>query len=324
MRVCMRKLLVFLAFVLLLVSCGPRKNTKVEVAKARSFPRVEIPAMIQLTEERQDYLVRHFWDPYFKGEGACDSLYILGVRADELEQNLSTYVALLHLLPVEQAQKHISYMFDKLSERQAKDENSLLYMQITDLVVKYLYDPNSPYRSEDLYLPFVEAMLSSEYTAEEKRSALSFELEKCRLNPYGSTAPDFSFKDIKGRIGSLHKLKGEYTMLFFSNPGCESCLEIIDEIRSKPYIPTLLEQKLLTIVNIYIDYDIEEWKSYAGSYPEDWINAYDYEHRIYDEEIYFVRAIPSLYLLDKDKKIIFKDVPVERALAYLEETLKIK
>lgn len=322
MRECMRKLLVFFLSALLLVACGQRKGSKAEVLTARSFPRVEVPAMIQDNAGRQQYVSSHFWDSFLAMDGVSDSLLINGVKKEEVEQNLSTYVALMHLLPVDEAQKHISDFFRKLDETQSRQGKTLLYLQMTELVAKYLYDPNSPYRSEDLYLPFVEGMVASGNTQPDKLTAYRFELEKCRINPYGSMAPDFKFKDIKGRTGSLHGVKGEYTMLFFSNPGCETCLEIIETIQAKPYIGGLIAGGKLAIVNIYIDYEVDTWKSYAPKYPSDWINAYDFEHRIYDEEIYFVRAIPSLYLLDKDKRIIFKDVPVERALAYLEETLK--
>lgn len=320
----MKKILAFLTCALLLAACGPKKQTPVPIVKTRPFPRPEIPGMISDVQQRQDYVTSHFWDAFFLGEGVSDSSNILGVRNEEVEQNLSVYISLLNLEPVDKAQTKIASFFKALESRQAKDEKSLLYLKMTDLVVKYLYDPNSPLRSEDLYLPFVEGMVSSPYTLPEKLQAYRFELEKCRVNPYGSVAPDFSFRDVRGRRGRLHAVKGEYTMLFFSNPGCETCLEIINSIQSKPYIEPLLSDGTLAIVNVYIDYDEDHWKSYAPSYPESWVNVYDYEHAVNEEGLYFVRAIPSLYLLDKDKKILFKDVPVERALAYLEETLKIQ
>lgn len=324
MKVCIRIIGAFAAAALLLLACGQGGRSSSAEFKARTFLRPEVPAMIQDVTERQLYVARHFWDAFLAGEGPCDSLHILGVRADEVEQNLSVYISLLNMLPVDVAQKNVASFFSAIQTRQSQDEKSLLFLQLSDMVVKYLYDPNSPLRSEDLYLPFVEGLVGSSYTQAEKLPGYRFELEKCRLNPYGSTAPDFSFRDIKGRTASLHEIKAEYTMLFFSNPGCESCLEIINTIESRPYIDELMSSGILSIVNIYIDYDIDEWKSYAHEYPSDWINAYDYKQAIYGEELYFVRAIPSLYLLDRDKKVLFKDVPVERALAYLEETLKIQ
>jgi hypothetical protein len=35
------------------------------------------------------------------------------------------------------------------------------------------------------------------------------------------------------------------------------------------------------------------------------------------ENLYSVRAIPSLYLLDKEKRVIMKDAPEDRVFSYL-------
>ena len=58
-----------------------------------------------------------------------------------------------------------------------------------------------------------------------------------------------------------------------------------------------------------IDEDLEGWRSYMPIYPENWYNGFDPDLAIRSEKLYNVRAIPSLYLLDENKKVLFKDVP---------------
>ena len=41
--------------------------------------------------------------------------------------------------------------------------------------------------------------------------------------------------------------------------------------------------------------------------PSSWINAYDAGARISKEELYDLKAIPSMYLLDRDKRVLAKD-----------------
>jgi hypothetical protein len=41
--------------------------------------------------------------------------------------------------------------------------------------------------------------------------------------------------------------------------------------------------------------------------PSEWINGYDRGCRIERENLYNVSAIPALYLLDKEKKVLVKD-----------------
>jgi hypothetical protein len=50
-------------------------------------------------------------------------------------------------------------------------------------------------------------------------------------------------------------------------------------------------------------------------YPEEWYNGFDPDFAIRNETLYNVRAIPSLYLLDKDKTVLLKDAPEDRIFA---------
>ena len=59
----------------------------------------------------------------------------------------------------------------------------------------------------------------------------------------------------------------------------------------------------------YIDEDIQAWRSYMPVYPEEWYNGFDPDFVLRENDIYAVRAIPSLYLLDAEKRVILKDAP---------------
>ena len=312
----MKRFLAALGCVLLLASCGGR-NSEPEVSR-RPFPLPEVPTMISGMQERQEYLGEHYWDKFFEGEWPTDSASVLGVEDSEVEQNISTFILLLQGLPMDKAQADVGRLFGQIEAKQAADTSSLVYLRMTELVSRYLYDPNSPMRSEDFYLPFVEGMARSRFTDEARRPGYEFELRMCRLNPYGSKAPDFGFRYEDGRSSDLYSVDADYTMLFFSNPGCHFCQEIIETIGSRPYIDDLIADGALAIVNIYIDGEVDKWREYVKIYPDNWINAYDYAQVINNEQLYFVRAIPSLYLLDSEKKIIYKDAPLERVLQFLD------
>lgn len=307
----MRRLFIIFALVLSLLGCAPKKQ---QAPSTRAFRMPEIPAMLTEPEQRLSYLVSHFWDDYFSGEWASDSSMVRGVKNDELQQNISNYIGLLLSMPVDQAQKQVGQFFHKIEAT----ADTLSYTLLTDLAVQYLYDPNSPMRSEDLYLPFVEGLTRSSYTNPAKLRGYKFELQQCRLNPYGSIVPDFSYKDIHERKHTLYEFQAQFTMLFFSNPGCHACQEIIDQLNTRPYIDTMIADGTLGILNIYIDGETDKWRAYVPNYPANWMNGYDYAQVIHTDQLYYVRAIPSLYLLDADKRVIGKDLPVERALSFLD------
>ncbi len=295
----------------------------------RRFPQPSVPIVYDDNpEQARAYLLDHYWDGFLKGEGSTGAETILGVRDAEVEQALANYIQILATLKLEstpddpkllkEAQKSVTRFFKDIEAVQQKDTSSLVYLRLTELVSRYLYDPNSPMRDEDLYLPFVEEMLNSPCTRSDMRNAYRHELKMCRTNTYGSVAPDFRYSLADGHKGSLHAIKADYTMLFFSNPGCESCKEIIRDIRACGSVGPLMADGKLAIINIYIDEEIEKWREYLPNYPGSWINGYDYTFSLRDGGDYDIRAIPSLYLLDKHKRVIMKDAPTARVLTFLE------
>lgn len=313
-----RNLHIILAMLLMLSACGRHQAAP---AQYRSFPSTQIPGMITQPDEVTEYLAAHFWDGYFASEGVTDSAAVLGVRKMELEQAMANYLGILDHLPLKDAQSEMASLFGKVEACQSADTASLFYLRFSEMVEKYLYDPNSPLRNEDLFLPFVERLALSQYTDTLMRTAYTYQARMCAMNPAGSIAPDFRFKDIHGKVHSLHGTRAEYTMLFFSNPFCEACKEIMDDLDGSPVISKGIEDGTIAVVNVYIDEEIDRWREYEHNYPRTWITGYDWNYIIRTDQIYDVRAIPSLYLLDADKTIIMKDAPTERVLTYLENKL---
>ncbi len=315
----MKRTFAVFALLLSVLSCTQKGKNAGSTAVGADFPSISVPSLITSEEEQKNYMLNHCWDAFFAGKGQSDSLQILGVKRSEVMETAGYYIMLLHTLPVPEAQKHIKSIFSNIEKVQQRDTSSTFYLQITEIFGKYLYDPNSPFRSEDLYLPLVEGLVNSPFTAPDKLAGYRFELEKCLLNPYGAKVPDFRFKDISGNIRNLYGVNARYTLLFFSNPGCEACKEIIDQLGTRSYLDSMIADGEVAVVNIYIDEEVDKWKEYEHNYPRNWVCGYDWKGLIRQDDLYFVRAIPSLYLLDSQKRVIYKDAPVEFVLMRLDQ-----
>lgn len=305
-------------------------NAPAVPAPSRRFPTLQMPRVYgDDPAAAAEYALEHYWDGFLNGEGLTTPKAVLGVLDEEVEQALSNYIALLtevkndaspdNLAPLKMAQKGVRHFFSKLEARQKADTSSNTYLRMAELVTKYLYDPNSPMRDEDLYLPFAEAAAESACTSGDMRNAYRFEAKQCRTNTFGSKVPDFNYSDINGHKGSLYAVKAEYTMLFFSNPGCESCKQIIHDVMARNYIELMISNRKLAVVNIYIDEEVSKWREYSPNYPSCWINGYDYTFSLRDSGKYDIRAIPSLYLLDSDKRVLMKDADTEKVLKFLDK-----
>ena len=295
-----------------------------------AFPALTIPMVYgDDPAAAREYSLEHYWDGFFSQGGPTTDKAILGVSDGDVEQALANYIGALAAVkamatpdapaPLRQAQKSVRTLFNKLERHQKADTSSLAYLRLTEMVSRYLFDPNSPLRDEDLYLPFVEAMERSSCTSEDMRPAYKFEAGQCRTNQFGQKAPDFKYSTAKGTKGSLYAVKADYTMLFFSNPGCTACKEIINEILSRPYVDEYIKEGRLAIVNIYIDEEVAKWREYLPNYPSSWINGYDYTFQLRESGKYAIRAIPSLYLLDSSKRVLMKDAITENVLSYLDK-----
>lgn len=115
----------------------------------------------------------------------------------------------------------------------------------------------------------------------------------------------------------MYQIFTNYTILFINNPGCHTCVETIDQLRSAEIIEKLLEAILLSILAIYPKEELDAWKQHGKDYPEDWINGYDKELTIRDKELYNLKAIPTRYLLDKNKAVLLKDATFSSIVDYL-------
>ena len=75
------------------------------------------------------------------------------------------------------------------------------------------------------------------------------------------------------------------------------------------------------LLALYVDQDLDSWRANLKDYPKERIYARDDSQSINAGRIYILRAIPSLYLLDKEKRVLLKDAP--RAQVVLERLFSV-
>lgn len=165
---------------LCLLACGPRKTAApAEVA----FPsRLDIPSVYSDPAERAAFVATHYWDAFLALDGTCDTARLHGVRREEVEHAYGTWVTLLEQACIlDDASAAVAKLFDK-----AQADTAVL-SALDGWADKYLYDPNSPVRNEDLYLPWVRARAASPL----RQAADDYTIKMCSLNRIGTPAADF-------------------------------------------------------------------------------------------------------------------------------------
>jgi thiol-disulfide isomerase/thioredoxin len=154
------------------------------------------------------------------------------------------------------------------------------------------------------------------FLADELRSRYKFQLALLMKNRVGEKATNFTYTVASGLSNTLFNLKSEFTLVIFSNPGCSTCEAVISRLNQSKELNEALSlnsrsRTMLAILTLYPDDDLEEWKAHLPSMPERWIHAYDKEKAVIQQNLYDIKAYPTLYLLDKEKNVLLKDSSIE-------------
>ena len=298
--------------VLILASCGSRKAGEVEAT--RVFPELQVPAAVQ-QEDRMEYALSHYWDAFIKGADGfkTDSLKVAGVSMADMEKAAGTYASLMRIAPPKESAQALESLEKKLDDK----GDTALFKGVASLLEKYFYDTQSPVRNEDAFGAFCAAASKSPLLTDAEKELYAKWASLAALAAVGTTAPDFEFIDISGRRRTLHGLRAEWTVLIFGNPDCTACRTIVEMIEANEDLGRIVSDGTVLVADIYVDEDIEAWRASAKDFPKNWTLGYDPLLIIRSDSIYHLRAIPSIYLLDKDKKVVLKDAPEEVLIEYL-------
>ncbi|MGG7660949.1 thioredoxin-like domain-containing protein [Dyadobacter sp. BHUBP1] len=129
------------------------------------------------------------------------------------------------------------------------------------------------------------------------------------------TFPALTLTDPNGKKVSVQSIDANYTVLFFFAPTCGHCKE------ASPVLKAFYDKNKangIKVMTISTEHNIEEWKSFVKTYHlEELINGYDALNQIDFNRKFDVVTTPTIYILDKNKKIIARKMPVEQLEDFL-------
>lgn len=286
-----------LSVICFLISCSGNQYTKTteETRKERSFQFPEIPVMLDTPDSRKAYLCEHYWDNF----NFSDTAYIH--LPDITEQAIVNFMDLTTQVSKELSERSISNLYQK-----AAPHSSMLWY-FWETMSRYWKDPNSPLRHEEMFIRLCRCVGAISQMEEGIKIRASFALSLAEKNQVGHPAIDFTYTTASGKQGQLHALKAEYILLFFHNPDCETCRETKDAMKQSAILQAGISSGKLKVLTLYPDEDVELWQAHLEELSDEWINGYDKGQVLTRNALYDLSAIPSFYLLDKNKKVLLKD-----------------
>ncbi len=223
------------------------------------------------------------------------------VESREAEERFARFLlGLEHQTPIQQA--------EQIGALLAKAEQNNATARFLTLAEKYLYDPNSPYRNDERYLLFLQYAATHQFADYTTNPRYQKHYTMVQKNRVGTPAADFPFTTQAGEKGHLYGVQSQYILLFFHDPNCEECQLVKQQLASQH---AHFAQKGVQVVAVYIDDEVEAWQK--AQYPSAWLSVYAPE--IDKQDLYDIKALPTLYILDTQKRVLLKDVQVNRVIS---------
>ncbi len=292
-----KTIILLIACWVLAMACGREQNGANAPKSAKKFVAPAIPAMISNPQEAAEYFVSHYWAGFDFG----DTTQLKPEIAEQI------FVEFLPALGYVDAQKANKVLGDMMQSAQNNLRTFAYFMDITE---RYLYNPNSPYRNEEWYIPVLRNVVKSNLDSLSKIRP-QYQLQMLLKNRIGTVANDFEFSYKNGEKSNLYSISAEYILVYFNNPDCTDCKRVKGFIENSK----TLNNSALKILSVYTEDNLELWK--ASKYSPKWLNTYN--QQISSQTIYDLKAIPTLYLLDSQKRIILKDTQIELVERYFEQ-----
>ena len=246
----------------------------------------EIIVPEEYKDNKEQYIIDHYFDDVLFGDTRILNTRLLKNKLDDYFDNYMSKQT-----PEVICQK-IDDLISMINDSELRVQGS--ESSIRDYVLWYLYskyfNPEN-IENELVYIHLVDnyfSKLEIENLTDNIRKEIIKRADILRDITIRKTAPTFSFTDDNGDTICLDSIKSKYTVLLFFKPDCQKC------IRDKRILGLIKKRRNdLTVLEINISED-----NY-NNVSHDIIKKYD------------VMTTPTIYLLNKNKEIIAKNIKAE-------------
>jgi hypothetical protein len=257
------------------------------------------------------YFKGHYWD----GVNFYDDRL---ARTPFFESRIDKYFETLVYPVPDSVNKELDYMLGFASINEEMQKFLLL-----KFVNRYL---NQKYMWEDaVFVHLYENYFSNKtypWLTEKGKKVISDRYYNLIANITGKAAADVELPDTLNRRVNLYNVKADYIVLAIWDPTCGHCKEVIPSLDSAYRVKwKSMGVKLFGLAR-ETDGKRKDWTDFIREHKlKEWVHVYNSKEedatRIQSgipsyAQLYDVQSFPTLYLLDKDKRIILKKTTLEQ------------
>jgi thiol-disulfide isomerase/thioredoxin len=168
--------------------------------------------------------------------------------------------------------------------------------------------------ADDIYLSG-----KADWVTKEFKDDLRKQIELIRPNLIGKKAQNIVMDSYKGIFVSLYDVEKDFTILYFWEPDCGHCKEATPKLKAFYDKPRDYSMEVFAVCTTS---DKAKWTKYIEDNKITWINGWDPKRSSRFDVFYNVNSTPTVYILDKNKKIIAKKIPVEEIGPFIDNYRK--
>ena len=132
----------------------------------------------------------------------------------------------------------------------------------------------------------------------------------------GKVMPTLILSDTLGVEQNLNNIKAKYTIVYFYSPDCGHCKDHAPEL-AKYYDEN--KQKGIEVLNVAVDYELDKIKKFITTYKTGKMkNLWDAKGRYVFRNKFDIYSTPTSYILDSEKRILGKRIPIEEFNKFIE------
>ncbi len=129
----------------------------------------------------------------------------------------------------------------------------------------------------------------------------------------GQTAPDFKVQLRDSTDIQLYDVDADYTILIFWSHTCNHCKESMPKLKEFYEKETDLNIEVFSVCTKMLDEEPACWDFIDGNNLDGWINTSDKSGgRSNMHKLFNIKKTPKLFILDRNKKIVSKDLGPEQ------------
>ncbi len=275
-------------------------------------PRLKYPiksnGVLDTTKQVYDYRI-HFWDNY---DFAEKDLLRTPVFANKIKRFFT------ELIPLQQ-DSIIKYT-DRLVI-QAGDHPAYFRAITNWVALKFEPAHTNLMDGEAVYSHIINKYFTDEkatWSKPEDLQKLRKRASEMTQSLIGKKAGNVTANDRNGKSQTLYDLKGDVIVVFIYSPDCEHCQE------QTPILKKIYKEwhpKGVDVYSIAANTTEKEWREFGARFQLPWTDIFDATNASWYPK-YFVDITPEVYVLDKNRKIVAKNINVKQLPTLFKRYLK--